>query len=137
MDDSIMKYEGSLRYRVQYHSQICVSLIHSRFFYIFCIIPGYIQSVFAAFLVQNFTQLGFGLVRAPQDLTDALQEGIRGGLERGEARLEHTVNVMEGPRCLFIDRPDLTQRVSQIRWARRSPRTQKAYLLTYICFRCC
>jgi hypothetical protein len=72
------------------------------------------QSVFAAFLVQNFTELGFGLVRAPQELTDALQEGIRGGLARGEAVLESTVEVIEGPRCLFIKRPDLTERVSQM-----------------------
>jgi hypothetical protein len=75
---------------------------------------GYMQSVFAAFLVQNFTQYGFGLARAPQDLTDALREGVMGGLERGEARLEYEVDVIEGPRCLFIDRPDLTERVSLI-----------------------
>lgn len=71
---------------------------------------GYMQSVFAAFLVQNFTQYGFGLARAPQGLTEALREGITGGLERGEARLEYDVDVIEGPRCLFIDRPDLTAR---------------------------
>ena len=70
------------------------------------------KSVFPAFLVQNFTEYGFGLARAPQDLTDALREGVIGGLERGEARLEYEVDVIEGSRCLFIDRPDLTERVS-------------------------
>jgi hypothetical protein len=68
--------------------------------------------MFPAFLVQNYTEFGFGLARAPQELTDALQEGIRGGLERGEARLERQVEVIEGARSLFIDRPDLTKRVS-------------------------
>lgn len=69
--------------------------------------------MFPAFLVQNYTEFGFGLARAPQDLTEALQEGIRGGLARGEARLEHRVEVIEGPQSLFIDRPDLTKRVSE------------------------
>lgn len=70
--------------------------------------------MFPAFLVRNYTELGFGLARAPEELTAALQEGIRGGLARGEARLEHQVKVIEGPRSLFIDRPDLTQRVSVV-----------------------
>ena len=90
------------------------------------------------------SQFGFGLARAPYELTMALQEGIRGGLERGEVwrndledmlllfgvevlqlnfsvfylpfsfwkeRFEYEVEVIEGARTLFIDRPDLTQRV--------------------------
>ena len=73
---------------------------------------GFMQTMFPSFLVQNYTEFGFGLARAPQELTEALQEGIRGGLARGEARLEHKVEVIEGPQSLFIDRPDLTQRVS-------------------------
>jgi hypothetical protein len=72
---------------------------------------GYMQTVTTGLVVPNFTEFGFGLVRGPEDLSQALREGILGGLERGEARLEHEVQVIEGPRCLFIDRPDLTQRV--------------------------
>ena len=72
---------------------------------------GYMQVVMTGMLLPNFTEYGFGLARGPEGLSAALREGIRGGLERGEARLEHSVEVIEGPRCLFIDRPDLTQRV--------------------------
>lgn len=94
---------------------------------------GYMQSVFAAFLVQNFTELGFGLARAPAELTSALQEGIRGGLDRGEERFEYQIDVIEGPRCLFIDRPDLTQRVLEElqpyteAWAETELTAHKAY----------
>jgi hypothetical protein len=70
---------------------------------------GYIQSLHSAFLVPNFTAHGFGLARAPDELTDALREGIRDGLPT--ARLEHRIDVINGPQALFIDRPDLTQRV--------------------------
>jgi hypothetical protein len=72
---------------------------------------GYMQTVMSGFVVQNFTEFGFGLARGPEQLSSDLRDAIRGGLERGEARLEHEVEVIEGPRCLFIDRPDLTQRV--------------------------
>ncbi|CAB9526361.1 expressed unknown protein [Seminavis robusta] len=72
---------------------------------------GYMQTITPAITTRNFTEFGFGLARGPEALSQALREGIRGGLERGEARLEHSVEVIEGPRCLFIDRPDLTRRV--------------------------
>jgi hypothetical protein len=48
---------------------------------------GYMQTVMTAVVVPNFTEFGFGLVRGPEDLSEALREGILGGLERGEARL--------------------------------------------------
>ena len=70
--------------------------------------------MFAAFLVQNFTQYGFGLARAPQEVTDTLREGIVGGLERGETHPECDVDIIGGPGCLLIDRPDLTDWVSKI-----------------------
>jgi hypothetical protein len=70
---------------------------------------GYIQSLHSAFLVPNFTAYGFGLARAPEELTAALQKGIRDGLPT--ARLEHKIDVIDGPQPLFVDRPDLTDRV--------------------------
>ena len=72
---------------------------------------GYIQTVTPAFVAPNFTEFGFGLAKAPAALTAALQEGIRGGLERGEQRFESKIEVIEGDRPWFIDRPDLTKRV--------------------------
>lgn len=71
---------------------------------------GFMQSVHAAYLVSNFTEHGFGLARCPDDLTKALQKGIRDGL--ASARYETMVDVIDAPKQpLFIDRPDLTKRV--------------------------
>jgi len=75
---------------------------------------GYMQTVTPAMLAPNFTEYGFGLVKGPANLNEALREGVRGGFERGEARLENEIEVIEGPRCLFIDRPDLTKRASSL-----------------------
>lgn len=69
-----------------------------------------------ALAAPNFTEFGFGLVRAPEELTVALREGVMGAYERGEAKLEHDVEVIEGPRCRFVQRPDLTKRV-RVHWA--------------------
>jgi len=70
---------------------------------------GYIQTLHSAFLVPNFTEHGFGLARAPDDLMEALRKGIRDGLPT--AGYENEVEVINGARPLFIDRPDLTKRV--------------------------
>jgi hypothetical protein len=71
---------------------------------------GYIQTVHAAYLVPNFTEHGFGLAVAPKPLLAALQKGIRDGLST--ARHERSVDVIDAPeQPLFIDRPDLTNRV--------------------------
>jgi len=70
---------------------------------------GYIQTIHSAFLVPNFTEHGFGLARCPDDLIDALRQGIRDGLPT--ARSENHVDVINGAVPLFIDRPDLTDRV--------------------------
>jgi hypothetical protein len=72
---------------------------------------GYLQSVNAALVAPNFTEYGFGLARAPDDLMEALRQGIRDGLEKGP-ELEPVVEVIDGDQPWFIDRPDLTQRVS-------------------------
>ena len=72
---------------------------------------GYAQTITAAFLQPNFTQFGFGLARAPDELMQALRQGIQDGLEAGP-RLEGDIPVIHGDFPWFIDRPDLTQRVS-------------------------
>jgi hypothetical protein len=74
---------------------------------------AYLQNVNAAYVAPNFTEYGFGLARAPENLMEALREGIRNGLDEGEYHLERSVEVIEGTDLpWFIDRPDLTQRVS-------------------------
>lgn len=70
---------------------------------------GWVQTVGAAYATPNFTENGWGLTRAPEELVEALRKGIRDGLPN--ARKEHVVDVIEGETPLFIDRPDLTQRV--------------------------
>jgi hypothetical protein len=72
---------------------------------------GYLQAVHSALLAPNFTELGFGLARASDDLMVALRQGIRDGLAAGP-REEGTVDVIGGPhKPWFVDREDLTQRV--------------------------
>jgi hypothetical protein len=71
---------------------------------------GYLQLVHTALLAPNFTEYGFGLGRCPGPLLDALRQGIYDGLPT--ARYEVTPQVIEAPnQPLFIDRPDLTDRV--------------------------
>jgi hypothetical protein len=71
---------------------------------------GFIQTLHSALLVPNFTEYGFGLARCPDDLIEALRQGIRDGLPN--ARLEPRTEVIDAPKQpLFIDRPDLTRRV--------------------------
>mmetsp|Transcript_20328 Transcript_20328/g.42359 ORF Transcript_20328/g.42359 Transcript_20328/m.42359 type:complete len:408 (-) Transcript_20328:376-1599(-) len=71
---------------------------------------GYVQTMNAAVVAPNFTEHGFALARAPDDLMEALRKGIREGLEKGP-RLEPDVEVIDGDTPWFIDRPDLTGRV--------------------------
>jgi hypothetical protein len=71
---------------------------------------GYIQTLNAAVVAPNFTQYGWGLARAPDDLMEALRKGIHDGVAAGP-KLEEPVEVIEGDQPWFIDRPDLTQRV--------------------------
>ena len=76
-----------------------------------------------AFTAKNFTQYGFGIVRGPEELTATLREEVIGAFERGETRQEHAILTIEGPeRCLFVDRLDLTQRVSKTDQSRNKMR---------------
>ena len=73
---------------------------------------GYMQTVTPAMVAPNFTELGFGLTRCPEDLIADLRNAIHDGLAAGDARSEGPVEVIDGPQePLFIDRPDLTARV--------------------------
>jgi hypothetical protein len=72
---------------------------------------AYVQTIQMAMLAPNFTEYGFGLVRAPDDLMDALREGIRDGLEKGP-RTEREIEVIDTAEpSWFIHRPDLIKRV--------------------------
>lgn len=72
---------------------------------------GYMQAINMALVAPNFTEFGFGLARAPDDLMEALRQGIRDGLEKGP-RVEKEIEVIDTAEpSWFIDRPDLTQRV--------------------------
>lgn len=73
---------------------------------------GYMQTMTPAVVAPNFTQLGFGLTRCPEDLITDLRSAIRDGLANGDVRPEGKIEVIDGPEePLFIDRPDLTDRV--------------------------
>jgi len=72
---------------------------------------GYVQAINTALVAPNFTEYGFGLVRAPDDLMEDLRQGIRDGLAQGPG-IESEIDVIETPLpSWFINRPDLTQRV--------------------------
>jgi hypothetical protein len=71
---------------------------------------GWIQTLSSALTMPNFTEFGWGLTHAPEKLTQDIQKAIYDGLPT--ARNEQNVDVIDGPRALFIDRPDLTKRVS-------------------------
>jgi hypothetical protein len=71
---------------------------------------GFAQTLSAALVQPNYTEFGFGLARAPDDLMEALRQGIQDGLAAGP-REEHALPAITGNRPWFIDRPDLTQRV--------------------------
>jgi hypothetical protein len=73
---------------------------------------GLAQTLSVASVQRNFTEHGFALARAPEDLMEVLREGIREGVAAGPS-LEVQINAIGGIRPWFIDRPDLTQRVSK------------------------
>lgn len=97
---------------------------------------GWIQTMASAMTVPNHTEYGWGLTHAPEELTATLQQAIYEGLPN--AREEGKIDVIDGPNIpLFIDRPDLTRRVS-LYWV--SPRKTQYLkicdddLLTLVCF---
>jgi hypothetical protein len=75
---------------------------------------GFANTLSAGMIQQNYTQHGFGLVRAPENLMEALRKGIQDGLAKGP-RYESGITAINGEQPWFIDRPDLTARVSKDR----------------------
>lgn len=72
---------------------------------------GFVEASRSSITTPNFTETGWGLTRAPQELVDTMREAIRSGLEKGDQKLERAIEVIEGPQAWFISRPDLTRRV--------------------------
>jgi hypothetical protein len=75
---------------------------------------SFVQTLSASFIQKNYTEWGFGLARAPDDLMEALRQGIRDGLAEGPKE-EYHISAITEPRPWFIDRPDLTSRVRKCR----------------------
>ena len=71
----------------------------------------WMQSVSSAFVQPNYTETGWGLTRAPQDLVDTLREAIHTAYDNGDYRPEGDIDVVDGGQPIFIDRPDLTDRI--------------------------
>ena len=92
---------------------------------------AFVQTVNAAVVAPNFTEFGFGLARAPDELMEALRQGIKDGLEAGP-EFEYDIPVIKGDRPWFIDRPDLTQRVSSFKF-----RSEYCHELLCVCVCVC
>lgn len=72
---------------------------------------AWIETLSSSLVMPNFTEFGWGLTHAPQDLTDEIRAAIYEGLPN--ARPEGDVDVVESPlEPLFIDRWDLADKVS-------------------------
>ena len=80
---------------------------------------GWIETMTSALTTQNYTEFGWGLTQAPQELTEEIRAAIYEGLPR--ARSERKIDVINASRTpLFIDRPDLTRKVRRRRRRRMS-----------------
>ena len=74
---------------------------------------AYLQAMTMATVTPNFTEFGFGLVRAPDDLMEALRQGIRRGLAEGPDTEAYIDVIDTAEPSWFIHRPDLTNRVAK------------------------
>jgi hypothetical protein len=75
----------------------------------------WMQSVTSALVQPNFTETGWGLTRAPEELVETLRDAVKTKYEAGEYRDENYdgIDVVDGAGPIFIDRPDLLKRVVQ------------------------
>jgi len=71
---------------------------------------GWLQTMSSALVAPNFTEFGWGLSRAPEDLLKILKETLHEGLK--DAKLENFVEVISSPnRPYFINARHLTARI--------------------------
>lgn len=72
----------------------------------------WVSAVASAYTQPNFTETGWGVTRAPPELVETLRSAVREAYEAGDYILERESAAIDGiDRPIFIDRPDLTQRV--------------------------
>lgn len=95
---------------------------------------AWVETVTASYVMDNFTENGWGLTRAPEELVETIREAIRAGLPT--AGSEGNVDVIEGPPPRFISRQDLIDRVSKGGTLFWNPET---FVLGYVlnAFPCC
>jgi hypothetical protein len=75
---------------------------------------GWIETLAMALTTPNFTEFGWGLTQGPPELTEELRTAIYEGLPN--VRSEGRMLEIDGPNPPdFLDRPDLTQKVSSMR----------------------
>lgn len=72
---------------------------------------GWTQSVSSAYVQPNFTETGWGLTRAPQELADKLRNFVRKNYEEENYRLENAIEVIDGERPIFIKGEHLKKEV--------------------------
>ena len=75
---------------------------------------AWIQTMASAVSQPNFTEFGWALTRAPQNLTDTLRQAVHDGLPT--ARSEGYIDVINGLTPIFIDRPELMKRALDELW---------------------
>jgi hypothetical protein len=74
---------------------------------------GWIETLAMALTTPNFTEFGWGLTQGPPALTEELRTAVYEGLPN--VRSEGRMLEIDGPNPPdFLDRPDLTQKVSSI-----------------------
>lgn len=78
---------------------------------------AYVQTLSASIVQPNYTDYGFGLARAPDDLMEALRQGIYDGLAAGEMlSIFHGTNFFV--ECLLINAfqdPEKKRTIQQLR----------------------
>jgi hypothetical protein len=64
---------------------------------------GFLETLGPTLTTPNFTEFGWGLTRAPQDLIDDVRQAIYKGLPNARLEAAGFVNSVEGPIPLFIE----------------------------------
>jgi len=77
---------------------------------------GWVSAVTSAYVLQNYTDCGYGLTRAPDDLVAELRRSLSDGLDQGRTRPEAKNEIIQTSDSnplppLFIDQPALNRKV--------------------------